>query len=129
MRWLVLTLLIVPILEIIVFVWIGGEFGAWWVIGLIVLTGLIGIALAKQQGIETWKRAQQSLQIGKYPTEQIVDGICILVGALLLITPGFITDVLGFMFVLPWPRQWLKTYIHRLIRHMLSRGTFIYRRW
>lgn len=129
MRWVILTLLIVPILEIAVFVWAGSTFGAWWVIGLILLTGLIGIAFAKQQGIETWRSAQQSLRAGHYPTEQIVDGICILVGALLLITPGFITDALGFMFLLPWPRQLVKAYIQKLLKYMLSKGTFVYRRW
>lgn len=129
MRWVIITLLVIPILEITVFVWAGGTFGAWWVIGLILLTGIIGLALAKQQGIETWRRAKQSFHTGHYPTEQIIDGICILLGGILLITPGFITDAIGFMLVLPWPRQIFKAYIEKLIRYMLSKGTIIYRRW
>lgn len=129
MRWLLLTILVLSALEIGVFVWVGGMIGPWWVVLIIVLTGILGIMIAKQQGIETWNRAQDSMRNGQVPAEQIIDGICIFIGAVFLFTPGFITDFLGFMFVLPVSRNLFKHNIQKLIKRMMSKGTIVYRKW
>ncbi|WP_345739360.1 FxsA family protein [Virgibacillus salarius] len=89
MRWFLLIAFLLSALEIGVFIWVGGMIGAWWVVLLILLTGAVGFLLAKQQGIETWKRAQLSMQKGEAPTGYIIDGICILIGAVLLVTLRF----------------------------------------
>src|SRR5699024_90663 len=81
MRFIILALLIIPALEIGVFIWAGSIIGPWWVVGLILLTGFIGIAIAKQQGMETWFRARQAINMGQPPAEEIVDGISIFIGA------------------------------------------------
>lgn len=128
MRWLLLALLIIPALEIGVFVWVGGTIGPWWVIMLILLSGIIGITLAKQQGYETWIKAQQLMKNGQAPTEQLIDGICIFVGAVLLFAPGFITDVIGLLLVLPWTRNPFKMMIMRWIQWKISKGKIIYRK-
>lgn len=62
MRWLLLALLVLPAMEIGVFIWIGGIIGPWWVVGLILLTGIVGVTIARNQGVETWNRAQQSMR-------------------------------------------------------------------
>ncbi|WP_188453429.1 FxsA family protein [Virgibacillus oceani] len=129
MRWLILALLIVPALEIGIFVWAGGIIGPWWVVALIILTGVIGVAIAKKQGIETWNRARQSMSYGSVPASEIVDGICIFMGAIFLLTPGFLTDFIGFILVLPWTRQPFKLLILKLIKQMIDKGTFVYRKW
>lgn len=126
MRWLFLSLIGIPIIEIIIFVLLGNSLGAWWVIGLILLTALIGITLARHQGIETWRRAQQSMQYGEYPTKYMIDGLCILIGAFLLIVPGLFTDAIGFILLIPFTRSVVKQYIIRLLQYLFSRGTFIY---
>ncbi len=122
-RWLLLFILVVPACEIGIFVWAGGIIGPWWVIALIILTGVLGAYLAKMQGIETLTRARASLSYGQIPQEEIMDGICILVGAVVLLTPGFITDAIGFLLLFPVTRRPIKIWMMQMIRKMLDRGT------
>ncbi|SET44653.1 UPF0716 protein FxsA [Oceanobacillus limi] len=129
MRWLLIAFLIIPALEIGVFIWAGGMIGPWWVVGLILLTGIVGLALARQQGIETWQRAQQSMNYGQVPAEEILDGICIFVGGVFLFTPGFITDIAGFILVLPGTRGVFKGVLQKLIKRLMDKDVVIYRKW
>ncbi|MFD1851099.1 FxsA family protein [Oceanobacillus bengalensis] len=129
MRWLLLALLIVPASEIGVFLWIGGIIGPWWVVLLILFTGIIGITIAKYQGMDTWKRARISINKGQAPTEHIIDGICILIGGIFLLSPGFITDTIGFILVLPLTRKPLKHVISTYIKRKIDNGSIIYRKW
>ncbi|WP_010532411.1 FxsA family protein [Lentibacillus jeotgali] len=129
MRWLLLALIIVPAVEIGVFVWVGGVIGPWWVVGLIILTGIVGVSLARKEGLDAWRRAQIAMNQGKPPGDAIIDGICIFVGGVFLFAPGFITDIAGFILVLPPTRSPFKGMLERLLRNLASKSTFIYRRW
>jgi UPF0716 protein FxsA len=122
-RWLLLFVLIVPALEIGVLVWAGGAIGPWWIILLIMFTGVLGAWLAKRQGIETLHRARHSLSIGQVPHEEIFDGVCILIGAAFLLTPGFITDTIGFILLAPPTRKPIKFWMQKVLRDMIQRGT------
>ncbi|HLS61191.1 MAG TPA: FxsA family protein [Virgibacillus sp.] len=128
MRWLLLAFLIVPALEIGIFVWVGGSVGAWGVVGLILLTGIAGAAFARIQGLETLNRARLLMRNGQAPTEQLIDGICILVGGILLVAPGFITDIVGLLLVLPFTRAAFKVGIMRWITWKMSKGKIIFRK-
>lgn len=128
MRWLLLAFFIIPALEIGVFIWVGGIVGPWWVVMLILLSGIVGIALAKQQGYETWVKARQSINNHQVPTEQIIDSICILVGAVLLFAPGFITDIFGILLVLPLTRKPFKFAFLAWVQRKISQGRIIYRK-
>src|SRR5690625_2226635 len=123
MRWLILILFVLPIIEIGVFVWIGGYIGPWSVMFLIILTGLFGIVLAKHQGVETWKKAQETMEQGHVPTEQIIDGLCILLGSIFLVTPGFITDVFGIVLIIPFLRYPLKVQVIKFLKNIVQRRT------
>src|SRR5690625_220561 len=92
MIWLITIFVFIPAIEISIFLWTGSEWGIIPVVLMIILTGVIGIALVKQQGIETWKKAQFALYNNEMPAEEILDGICIVIGGLFLLTPGFFTD-------------------------------------
>jgi len=128
-RWLLLLILIVPALEIGIFVWAGGIIGPWWVIFFIILTGVIGAALAKKEGLETLNRARTEMSYGQLPAEQIFDGICILIGAVVLLTPGFITDAFGFLLLIPGTRTPIKRGLQNILQTMLDKGTItIFRR-
>ncbi|WP_186578398.1 FxsA family protein [Aquibacillus kalidii] len=128
-RWILLFVLIVPALEIGILVWAGGQIGPWWVVGLIILTGVIGAWLAKQQGLETLNKARQALSYGQIPQEEIFNGICILIGGVVLLTPGFITDLIGFLLLAPPSRKLIKVWMQKNLRRMLDRGTItIFRR-
>ncbi|HLR79083.1 MAG TPA: FxsA family protein [Bacillota bacterium] len=129
LRWLLLAFLIVPALEIGLLVWAGGKIGPWWVVALIILTGMAGVTIAKQQGVATWYQAKRDMYAGKVPTIHILNGICIFIGGVFLFTPGFITDIVGFILVLPWTRRFLIKYIQRLIKKMIDKHTIVFRKW
>ncbi|MCP3030554.1 membrane protein FxsA [Halobacillus sp. A1] len=128
-RWLLLLILIVPALEIGILIWAGNLVGPWWVIILILLTGVIGAWLAKQQGLETIRKVQDSMAQQQAPGDALIDGACILVGGAVLLTPGFITDAIGFLLLIPATRAPLKRVIRRVIAKMMDRNTItIYRK-
>ncbi|WP_407269048.1 FxsA family protein [Radiobacillus sp. PE A8.2] len=128
-RWIFLLILIVPALEIGVFLYIGGIIGPWWVVLLIIFTGVIGAWLARQQGMQALYNARQSINIGQRPQDEIFNGICILIGAILLLTPGFITDAVGFILLIPTTRRLIILWMQDIVRKWLEKGTItIFRR-
>ncbi|MBM7572885.1 FxsA family protein [Aquibacillus albus] len=122
-RWILLFVLVVPALEIGIFIWAGGKVGPWWVIFLIILTGVVGAWLARKQGMETLFKARQSIATGQLPHTEIFDGVCILVGAAFLLTPGFITDAIGFCLLLPSTRRPIKRWMQKTLKIMMDKGT------
>src|SRR5690606_1763119 len=129
MRWLFLLVLVLPALEIGMFIWIGGKIGPWYVILLILLTGIIGISIARWQGLQTWRDVQWQLSQGQVPTKQIIDGVCIFIGGIFLFSPGFITDTIGLIFVMPLTRRFIRQGLYNWLKRSLERGTIIFRRW
>lgn len=105
---LILALFIgIPLIEIYLFIQVGGAIGVWSTIGLVVLTAFIGTALLRQQGLATLVRAQAQLDQQQLPVRELFDGVCLLVSGLLLLTPGFLTDALGFALLIPPLRAFL----------------------
>lgn len=117
MHWMITLLLIIPALEIIVFIWLGNATNVWFVLGTIILSGFLGVILARRQGLKTIERMRLALDLGQIPGREILDGIAILSGALLLMTPGLLTDLLGFLLLLSWSRNkfvlFLRGFFHR----------------
>ena len=102
MPLLILALFIgVPLIEILLFIEVGGRIGAWPTIGLVVLTAVIGTALLRHQGLATLARARAEMDAERLPVRELFDGVCLLVGGLLLLTPGFLTDAMGFALLIP----------------------------
>jgi len=99
------------------------------VVILIIFTGIVGAALVKHQGMETWKSAQLAIYNHEVPRNQIIDGICIILGGISLLTPGFVTDFLGFLLVLPWTRRPFKRLIGFIMMKKIAKGKIVYRRW
>lgn len=91
----------VPILEIVIFMEIGEIIGFWPTIGIIILTAMIGTGLLRHQGLATLRKAQASLEQNRFPVEEVFDGLCLLVAGVLLLTPGFFTDAVGFFLFVP----------------------------
>lgn len=123
MRYLILLIIAVPAAEIGVLLLSGKTIGVWPTIGIIILTGVLGAYLAKKQGLETIKRAQAQLRYGHMPGDAILDGICILVGGTLLLTPGFITDITGFLMLAPPTNSFFKKLIMKWFRKWIDRNT------
>ncbi len=112
---LLLAMIGVPVLEIVVFIEAGDYLGLWPTVGAVILTAVVGSALLRHQGLSTLARAQKNLAAGQLPMTEVFDGMCILVGGALLLTPGFITDGVGFLLLFPPVRavlrQWMRRYL------------------
>lgn len=105
MRYLLVLFIVMPIAEMWVLITIGSFIGAINTIGLVLLTALIGIYLLKEQGFETLWRGREKLQRGHLPAQEMLEGLILAVSGALLLTPGFVTDTLGFMGLIPSFRQ------------------------
>ena len=102
---------VVTLAEIYVLVSVGDAIGAWSTILLVIITALIGSTLLKQQGWSIMAKAQQSIAEGRTPALEILEGVVILVSGVLLLTPGFITDGLGLLGLMPWSRSYFINHI------------------
>ncbi len=108
---LLLALVITPIVEIAVFIEIGGLIGLWPTLAIVVITAVAGTALLRAQGLATLARARQSLARGEFPVRQVFDGACLLVAGALLLTPGFVTDGVGLALFMPPVRELLRRWV------------------
>lgn len=106
----------VPLLEIAVFIQIGGWLGLWPTLGLVLLSAVIGTWELRAQGLATLARARATIDAGALPTRELFDGACLLLAGALLLTPGFVTDTLGILLFVPAVR----TYLRRLLGRHLS---------
>ena len=107
MRSLFLIFLVVPIVEMLLLFEVSDHIGGLNTVGLVVLTAAIGIQVLKHQGLSTITRAQQRLQHGELPGQEILEGLFLAVGGAFLLTPGFITDTAGFVFLIGPTRRLL----------------------
>ncbi|NVJ66525.1 MAG: FxsA family protein [Gammaproteobacteria bacterium] len=105
-RHFVLLFIAIAIAEVYVLIGVGGLIGKWPTIGLIILTGVIGVNMLKGQGISVFARFQEKLSSGQAPAEEMVEGVLLVVAGAFLITPGFLTDTLGFLWLIPQSRDW-----------------------
>ncbi|EHZ7430505.1 FxsA family protein [Vibrio cholerae] len=96
----------VPVIEIALFIQVGGVLGVWPTIALVLLTAIVGASLVRSQGLQTLLTVQQRLAQGQLPAQQILEGVMLAVAGVLLLTPGFFTDILGMLVLLPTPRAY-----------------------
>jgi UPF0716 protein FxsA len=105
MGWLlVLAFLAVPVVEIYVIIQVGQVIGAWPTVALLLVESLLGAWLVKREGRRAWGVLQAAAGTGRMPARELADAGLVLVGGTLLLTPGFVTDIVGFFFVLPFTR-------------------------
>lgn len=113
-----LLFLFIPLIEIYLLIKVGGHIGAGWTVFLVVFTAVLGAALLRQQGLSTLRRLQECTQRGELPAIPMVEGAFLLVAGALLLTPGFFTDAIGFLFLIPPIRQ-------QLAVGLLNRGVWV----
>jgi len=113
MRGLFLLFVVMPIIEMMVLFEVGSRIGAMYTIGLVLLTAVIGINILKQQGFSTLTRAQQRLNNGELPAQELLEGFMLAIGGALLLTPGFVTDAIGFTLLMPFTRKALAAWMIR----------------
>ena len=105
MNTALLTIILIPIIEIYLFIKIGSQIGAFYTIFLIFVTALVGIIYARFEGLNTLKSGLTQLVTNKLPAYEIISGAAIAFAALLLIIPGFATDIIGFFLIFPFTRK------------------------
>jgi UPF0716 protein FxsA len=101
---LFLLFAILPIIEIAVLINVGEQIGGWYTVAIVILTAFAGAHLVRQQGLSTLMQAQQKMQTGSIPGQEMAEGLLLVIAGVLLVTPGFITDGLGFLLTLPVTR-------------------------
>ncbi len=110
---LMLVLLAMPLAELALLIWAAGAIGFWWTLLLCIATAVTGSAIARWQGAVVLRRAQEAVQRGEVPAAEVLDGVLLIVGGVLLLTPGFITDAAGFTLLLPPTRGVLTRALRR----------------
>jgi UPF0716 protein FxsA len=121
--WKLLVLFIVlPLLELWLIFRLAGA-TSWGVTFLVVIgTGVLGTAMAKRQGWKIWKQISQHLSRGEMPGDILLDGILLMVGGILLITPGLITDCIGFLILIPFTRTLIRNHVKKRLSRAVNRG-------
>ncbi|MCH8069451.1 MAG: membrane protein FxsA [Candidatus Marinimicrobia bacterium] len=119
---LILLFVGIPFIEMMLLIKLGEVFGFWNTILLVVGTGVLGAYLAKAQGFWIWLQIQQELQTGRMPAEKLIDGFLILIGGIVLLTPGLLTDIFGFALLVPFSRNMFKKWIRSKLEMMVNTG-------
>ena len=123
--YLFILFTVIPALELIIIIRVGAQIGAINTLVLLILIGISGAYLVRLQGFQVLKNIQKSLEQGTIPTEDMLDGFIVLCGGILLLTPGFLTDIVGLIFLLPFTRALLKIILKRKFRKMASNGEIL----
>jgi UPF0716 protein FxsA len=124
MRFPLLIFIVVPFIEIMLLLKVSEHIGAWYTIALVLFTAVLGVNLLKRQGFNTLLRFQERLRSGEIPAQEIVEGMLIAFAGALLLTPGFLTDAIGFTCLLPPVRRRIAQRILRSGNMMFTGGGF-----
>lgn len=113
---------LLPLVELALLIQVGRWIGLVGTIALVAGTGLLGAALARRQGAAAWLAINRELREGRMPGGAVLDGLLILVGGIVLLTPGILTDLLGFALLLPPTRRFFRGWIGRRLERAIQRG-------
>ncbi|ATZ61175.2 MAG: membrane protein FxsA [Methanosarcinales archaeon Met12] len=119
---LILIFILTPIIELFLLIELGKLIGTWNIIIIVVVTGVLGAMLAKSQGLSVLRDMQMDLMRGILPTDRLFDGALVLIGGVLLITPGVLTDLLGFALLIPLTRKWIKKILKGWLKRKIRYG-------
>jgi UPF0716 protein FxsA len=117
-------LLVVPILEIAAIIAVGRVIGGWQTLVLLLVESALGAWLVRREGGRAWKALTTALNTGQMPSRQLADAALVLVGGTLLLAPGFLTDIVGFFFILPFTRPIARTALEAVVAKRLLGGVF-----
>jgi UPF0716 protein FxsA len=120
---LFLLFTIIPIIELTLLVKIGMEIGIYYTVLLVLGTAFVGAYMAKMEGLGVIVRFQRNMMEGIFPAEEMIDGAMLLVAGALLITPGILTDIIGFLLVIPSTRAVIKVWLKRYLKGKFDRMT------
>src|SRR3954449_3798076 len=110
---LILLFIIVPIAELAVLIQVGQLIGVWWTIALLIADAILGSILLRTQTRTAWRRFNEALEQSRVPHREVIDGVLVIFGGVLLLCPGFITDIFGLLFLFPPTRAVLRRLLVR----------------
>jgi UPF0716 protein FxsA len=116
---LVLLFIVVPIAELAVIIQVGQEIGLLWTVALLVADAILGSVLMRSQGRAAWRRFNDATGAGRVPAREVLDGALVIFGGALLLTPGFITDILGLILLIPPTRALVRAVVARRLAHRM----------
>ena len=119
---LLLLFILVPAVELALLIEIGGRIGTLATLGIIAGTGILGAALARHQGLGILKTIRQEMNAGRLPATSMVDGVMVLLAGAVLMTPGILTDALGFLLLIPVTRKWLRAALWNWLKNAIQTG-------
>jgi len=124
---LLILFIIIPVTELYILIEVGKRIGSLTTIGIIIFTGILGAYLVKNQGFMILKKIQNDLNDGIMPGDNLIQGAIILAGGILLLTPGFVTDTVGFIFLIPVSRNVIKKYLLKWLKGKIEEGNVYYK--
>jgi UPF0716 protein FxsA len=119
---LIVVFIVVPLAELYVIIQVGQAIGALPTIAILLLDSVLGSMLLRAQGRAVWRRFNEALAAGRMPHREVVDGVLVIFGGAFLITPGFITDVVGVVLLLPPTRALVRAWLARRLARRVSLG-------
>jgi len=122
---LVLALLVIPLLEILAILGVGQVIGGWPTFFLLLVESALGAWLVRREGARSWRALTTALNTGRMPSRELADAALVLVGGTLLLTPGFLTDIVGFFFILPFTRPLARRVLEGIVARRLLGGVFL----
>jgi UPF0716 protein FxsA len=117
---LFLIFAVIPMVELALLIKVGSIIGTMNTIIIVILTAVIGAYMVRMEGLGVWFRIQKSLMEGIFPAEELIDGIMILIAGAVLLTPGFVTDIIGFLMVFPLSRGFIKNILKKYFENRIS---------
>ncbi len=123
---LILIFITIPLIEMLILIKMGELIGFWPTILLVVVTGIVGATLAKMQGFLVLTRIQRELNAGRIPKDEVIEGLLVLVGGIVLLTPGLLTDLCGFALMIPAVRRWVARLLKARFGKMIQGKQQIY---
>ncbi len=120
---LLILFTVIPLVELALLIKVGNIIGVWKTIFIVIATGVLGAALARSQGMQTMSSIRKELSEGRTPTESLLNGLLILVGGVVLLTPGLLTDLLGFSLLIPLTRNWFKKALRSRLKKYVEKNS------
>ncbi|MGD8861280.1 MAG: FxsA family protein [Myxococcales bacterium] len=120
---LFLLFTIVPLVELYLLTWLAGRVGFWTTVMIVLVTGVLGAAMARAEGLRVIRSWQRSIEQGQLPEEGVMGGVLVLVGGVLLVTPGVLTDALGLSLLFPPTRRLIAIELTRRVQRAIERGS------
>jgi UPF0716 protein FxsA len=122
LRVLFILFALLPILEIALLINVGSVIGGWNTVGLVLLSAFIGAYFVKREGVSTLQTAQEKMQRNEVPGKELVEGLMLVVAGVLLVTPGFITDIFGFLLAMPGSRHFFAAQVSKHMKMRVVAG-------